>query len=238
MAPEIESLDEGSSAQKDNLSHQAIEDYLKTIYVLAQEESPVSTSRLAEARDVKPGSVTGMIQRLAKLNLVNYQKHYGVTLTPAGEKIALEILRHHRLLELYLIEALGFSWDEVHEQADILEHVISEKLEERIAAALNYPQFDPHGSPIPTKDGQIPSVNNQPLASFAPGAVVKVSRIAWPDSDSEMLRYMGDLGLIPGAELEVSEVAPFNGPVTFILNGERKVIGHNVASAILVEVIP
>lgn len=238
MAPEIESLDEGSSAQKDNLSHQAIEDYLKTIYVLAQEESPVSTSRLAEAREVKPGSVTGMIQRLAKLNLVNYQKHYGVTLTPAGEKIALEILRHHRLLELYLIEALGFSWDEVHEQADILEHVISEKLEERIAAALNYPQFDPHGSPIPTKDGQIPSVNNQPLASFAPGAVVKVSRIAWPDSDSEMLRYMGDLGLIPGAELEVSEVAPFNGPVTFILNGERKVIGHNVASAILVEVIP
>lgn len=238
MAPEIESLDEGSSAQKDNLSHQAIEDYLKTIYVLAQEESPVSTSRLAEARDVKPGSVTGMIQRLAKLNLVNYQKHYGVTLTPAGEKIALEILRHHRLLELYLIEALGFSWDEVHEQADILEHVISEKLEERIAAALNYPQFDPHGSPIPTKDGQIPSVNNQPLASFAPGALVKVSRIAWPDSDSEMLRYMGDLGLVPGAELEVSEVAPFNGPVTFILNGERKVIGHNVASAILVEVIP
>ncbi|HID50593.1 MAG TPA: metal-dependent transcriptional regulator, partial [Anaerolineae bacterium] len=126
--PEIETLPGGSSSQRNTLNHQAIEDYMKTIYMLAQEEAPVSTSRIAQARKVKPASATSMIQRLARLNLVRYEKHYGVTLTEAGEKLALEVLRHHRLLELYLIEALGFTWDEVHEQADILEHVISEKM--------------------------------------------------------------------------------------------------------------
>ena len=132
--PKIDTLDHGQSQQRDSLTHQAIEDYVKTIYSLALEESPVSTSRIAAARSVKPASATSMIQRLARLKLVNYEKHYGVTLTEAGEKLALEVIRHHRLLELYLMEALGFRWDEVHEQADILEHVISEKMEERIAA--------------------------------------------------------------------------------------------------------
>lgn len=111
--PQIDSLDRGGSQQRESLSHQAIEDYVKTIYALAQEESPVSTSRVAGARMVKPASATSMIQRLARLNLVNYEKHYGVTLTEAGEKLALEVIRHHRLLELYLMEALGFRWDEV-----------------------------------------------------------------------------------------------------------------------------
>ena len=145
--PRIEALENSSSPQRDSLNHQAIEDYLKTIYTLAEVESPVSTSRIADARQVKPGSVTSMLRRLSSLNLVNYEKHYGVTLTENGEKIALEVIRHHRLLELYLMEALGFGWDEVHEQADLLEHVISEKLEERIAAALGYPTLDPHGDP-------------------------------------------------------------------------------------------
>jgi len=118
MSPAIESLLPGSSRQRNILNHQAIEDYLKTIYSLEQEESPVSTSRIAMARGVKPGSATSMIQRLDRLDLVDYQKHYGVTLTDSGNEIALEVIRHHRLVELYLIEALGFSWDEVHEQAD------------------------------------------------------------------------------------------------------------------------
>ncbi|MCA9978497.1 MAG: metal-dependent transcriptional regulator, partial [Anaerolineales bacterium] len=157
--PEIEALKSGSSTQRDGLNHQAIEDYLKTIYMLAELESPVSTSRIAEARDVKPASVTSMLQRLAKLKMVDYKKHSGVTLTTAGEKVALEVIRHHRLLELYLMEALGFEWDEVHEQADILEHVISEKLEERIAAFLGHPTVDPHGDPIPAKDGTIVAVD-------------------------------------------------------------------------------
>ena len=166
--PEITFLPPGSSTQRGGLNHQAIEDYLKTIYSLAEEESPVSTSRIAAARNVKPASVTGMLQRLEQLQLVNYEKHYGVTLTETGHKIALEVIRHHRLIELYLIEALGFSWDEVHEQADILEHVISEKLEERIAAALGYPTFDPHGDPIPNKEGQIAQTDARPLISIPP----------------------------------------------------------------------
>ena len=164
--PDIKALRKASNSSKSGPSHQAIEDYLKTIYRLAQEEFPVSTSRLAEARDVKPASVTGMIKRLASLDLVNYQKHYGVTLTESGRKIALEVIRHHRLIETYLMKALGFEWDEVHEQADLLEHVISEKLEARIAAYLNHPEFDPHGAPIPRKDGSIPHVQTRPLTTM------------------------------------------------------------------------
>ena len=234
MAPEIEPLSPGSSLQRNGLNHQAIEDYLKTIYKLELEESPVSTSRIAEARRVKPGSATSMIQRLNRLNLVNYQKHYGVTLTDAGREIALEVIRHHRLVELYLIEALGFSWDEVHEQADILEHVIGEKLEERIAAALNYPEFDPHGDPIPTKEGQIVSVDTQRLSTIPAGSTATISRIP-DDADGELLRYLASLGLTPGANIQVAEIAPFDGPLTIILNDETLIIGNKVAESILVE---
>ncbi len=232
--PHIESLDRGHSQQRDSLSHQAIEDYIKTIYTLAQEESPVSTSRVAAARSVKPASATSMIQRLAKLKLVNYEKHYGVTLTEAGEKLALEVIRHHRLLELYLMEALGFRWDEVHEQADILEHVISEKLEERIAAALNYPAFDPHGEPIPALDGSMPMVDTTALSDVAVGGRARVSRIP-DDSNSELLRYLAGLGLVPGAEVSVAAVAPFLGPLTVEVAGVTQVIGRNLADLILVE---
>jgi len=231
--PEIESLPDGTSLQRHNLNHQAVEDYLKTIYMLAQEESPVSTSRIAEARDVKPASATSMIQRLAKFNLVNYEKHYGVTLTEAGEKVALEVIRHHRLIELYLIEALGFTWDEVHEQADILEHFISEKLEERIAAALNYPEFDPHGDPIPSKEGAMAWVDARPLAAVPPGEQATITRIL-DDSNAELLRYLADLGLVPGAQVRVLAIAPFQGPITVEVDHQSQVIGQNVANGILV----
>ncbi|MCA9943340.1 MAG: metal-dependent transcriptional regulator [Anaerolineales bacterium] len=232
--PEIEALPDGTSHQRQNLNHQAIEDYLKTIYMLANEESPVSTSRIAEARDVKPASATSMIKRLASLKMVDYEKHYGVTLTAAGEKLALEVIRHHRLIELYLMEALGFSWDEVHEQADILEHVISEKLEERIAAALNYPEFDPHGDPIPAKDGSIALVDLEMLADVPEGQVVLVRRIL-DDANSELLRYLADMGLVPGTAVTVQTIAPFDGPLTLLINEEPKVIGRNVAASVLVE---
>lgn len=232
--PKIHALPDGTSLQRHNLNHQAIEDYLKTIYTLAQEEKPVSTSRIAEARQVKPASATSMIQRLAKLNLVYYEKHYGVTLTETGEKLALEVIRHHRLIELYLIEALGFTWDEVHEQADILEHVISEKLEERIAAALNHPKFDPHGDPIPTKEGKMAWVNATSLATMQPTAHVCIKRIL-DDSNSELLRYLAELGLMPGAMVEVVAVAPFDGPITIVVDGETRIIGQNVAAGILVQ---
>ncbi len=231
--PEIDSLSDGTSRQRDGLNHQAIEDYLKTIYMLSQEASPVSTSRIAEARDVKPASATSMIQRLAKLNLVNYEKHYGVTLTPDGEKLALEVIRHHRLIELYLIEALGFTWDEVHEQADILEHVISEKLEERIAAVLNYPEFDPHGDPIPSKEGIVKRVDAQLLSKLKVGDVATVTRIP-DDTNGELLRYLADLGLVPGVTFTVAEIAPFDGPLTIKFDDKQQVIGRNVAASILV----
>ncbi len=232
--PEIDALSDGSSRQRHNLNHQAIEDYLKTIYTLVQTESPVSTSRIAEARQVKPASASSMIKRLAGLNMVNYAKHYGVTLTPAGEKLALEVIRHHRLIELYLIEALGFSWDEVHEQADILEHVISEKLEERIAAALNYPEFDPHGDPIPAKDGSMTEVQGELLSTVTSGSAVWVRRII-DDDNSELLRYLADMGLVPGTAVNVLTVAPFDGPLTLRIKDKTVVIGHKVATSILVE---
>jgi DtxR family transcriptional regulator, Mn-dependent transcriptional regulator len=231
--PRIEALETGSSLQRDGLNHQAIEDYLKTIYMLAEMDSPVSTSRIAEARAVKPASVTSMIQRLHKLNLVHYEKHYGVTLTPAGEKIALEVLRHHRLIELYLIEALGFSWDEVHEQAEVLEHVISEKLEERIAAALGYPTLDPHGDPIPARDGTIVQMETQPLASLPLNRTAFVARIL-DDANSEMLRYLADLGLTPGAALLVVQREPFDGPLTIQVDDKTAVVGHQLAQSVLV----
>lgn len=233
MAPDIKSLTAGSSLQRDGLNHQAIEDYLKTIYMLEQEKSPVSTSRIAEARGVKPGSATSMIQRLHKLKLANYEKHYGVTLTPTGQEIALEVIRHHRLVELYLIEALGFSWDEVHAEADLLEHVISEKLEERIAAALNYPAFDPHGDPIPSREGLVAEVDARPLVAVETGQEVTITRIP-DDANSDLLRYLAGLGLVPGVSLTVVEIAPFEGPLTLAIEGQNKVIGHKVANSILV----
>ncbi len=236
MSPEIESLSPSSSRQRNILNHQAIEDYLKTIYALEQKESPVSTSRIAKARGVKPGSATSMIQRLDRLNLVDYEKHYGVALTEAGKEIALEVIRHHRLVELYLMEALGFSWDEVHEQADILEHVISEELEEKMAAALNYPSFDPHGDPIPSRDGLIVKVETLALSDLPENTAALVSRI--PDNaDGDFLRYIAQLGLVPGARLFVTDAAPFDGPLTIEIDGQRQVIGYKIASTIQVEIV-
>jgi DtxR family Mn-dependent transcriptional regulator len=177
-----------------------------------------------------------MIQRLHKLNLVNYEKHYGVTLTESGTEIALEVIRHHRLVELYLIEALGFSWDEVHEQADLLEHVISEKLEERMAAALNFPDFDPHGDPIPSKEGLMVDVRNQLLSTVSPGETVIVSRVL-DDANSDLLRYLADTGLLPGSKITVVDIGPFEGPLTIQINGDEIIIGNRVASSVLVEPI-
>ena len=233
--PQIDALKTGSSTQQNGLSHQAIEDYLKTIFALSETETPVNTSRIAKARQVKPGSVTSMLQRLAKLNLVDYKKHRGVTLTETGKKIALEVIRHHRLLELYLMEALGFSWDEVHKQADILEHAISEKLEERIAAVLGHPTFDPHGDPIPDKDGVMVTVKTKPLALLAVGKTAQIARVTG-DANSEMLRYLAGLGLIPGVTVTVLEAAPFAGPLTINVDNQERIIGNAVANVILVTI--
>lgn len=232
--PEIKNLPGSTSRQRDGLNHQAIEDYLKTIYKLARKESPVSTSRLAEARQVKPASATGMIKRLSNLGLADYEKHRGVTLTDEGERIALEVIRHHRLIELYLIEALGYTWDEVHTEADILEHVISEKLEQRIAAFLGFPRFDPHGDPIPTLDGDVEVFDTRALVTLSPGQQARIRRIK-EDHKPELLRYLATIGLHPGTEVTVLAAEPFDGPLTIEVDGESALIGYRAASMVLVD---
>ena len=190
----------------------AIEDYLKAIYTLGLTTSQVTTSLLAEHIGFKPASVTGMLKTLAELNLVSYTPYHGVDLTVAGRRIALEVVRHHRLIELYLVEALGYSWDEVHDEAEALEHVISEKLEARIAARLGHPSFDPHGDPIPTLEGTLPAGEDVSLARLLVGDTAEIVRVC--DQHPERLRYLADLGLVPGANVEVVASAPFDGPVS------------------------
>jgi DtxR family Mn-dependent transcriptional regulator len=212
-------------------SHQATEDYLKSIYLLAETESPVSTSRLAQARGVRPASATNMIQRLSGIDLVNYRKHYGVTLTEAGRQIALKLIRHHRLLECYLVEALDFGWEEVHEEAEALEHVISDRFVERMADKLDHPKFDPHGEPIPTKDGAVIDLETRLLTTLPVGARAIVIRIS-DDTNRELLRYLADLGLMPGAAVTLVEMAPFDGPLTLAIDGKGQVLGHKAAAAV------
>ncbi len=190
----------------------AIEDYLKAIYTLGRAQSQVTTSLLAEHLHFKPASVTGMLKTMADMQLVSYTPYHGVELTPAGERIALEVVRHHRLLELYLVEALGFSWDEVHEEAERLEHHISEKLEARIAAHLGEPIVDPHGDPIPSREGTMPADQAARLAELGVGESGCISRVR--DQHPERLRYLADLGMVPGAQIAVIASAPFDGPLT------------------------
>jgi len=217
------------------MSQQAIEDYLKHIYQLAEIESPVGTTRLADSLSVKPASVTNMMKKLADLEYVNYEKSRGVTLTAKGRDVALEIVRHHRLIELYLTEVLGFGWDEVHEQAELLEHVISEKLEERIAEVLGHPTHDPHGDPIPTKKGQITVVESVPLSTLTKGSTATITRVR-DNANSGLLSYLAEIGVVPGVRIEVFEVAPFDGPLTLTINDGQTVIGFNVAQRVQVQV--
>lgn len=209
---------------------QAVEDYIKSIYILEsekEEEGGVPTTRIAEALGVSSASVTNMIKKLAKMGLVEYESYYGATLTETGRKVALEIIRHHRLLELYLKEVMGYSWDEVHEEAEKLEHHISELFEEKIAELLDHPTHDPHGDPIPSKDGVMPEIARTPLAEAEEGEKLLLGRVS--DQDPELLRYQEKIGLIPGVELEILEKAPFKGPLTLRVEENEQVIGYEVA---------
>lgn len=212
----------------------AIEDYLKAIYMLQQRGGEVTTSLLGEQLGgFKPGSVTGMIKKLDEMNLVTHTPYQGVRLTPAGEKIALEVIRHHRLLELYLVEALGYSWDEVHEEAEKLEHHISEKLEARIAARLGQPDFDPHGDPIPTPEGALPRSANVRLADLSVGAEGRIVRVS--DQEADRLRYLAELGVVPGTLVQITDSAPFDGPVSIRIGSTIQSLDRRLAQTILVE---
>jgi len=217
---------------------QSTQDYLKHIFELTENGHPASTNDLAARLNIKPASVTGMLQKLAsaKPPLVDYQKHQGVTLTLEGEQAALEVLRHHRLLESWLVQSLGYSWDEVHDEACRLEHFISEDFEARMAAALGNPSRDPHGDPIPTADLVMPSDEALPLSSLRPTQQAVILRVN--DEDPAFLRYLDELGLVPGAQLEVTSYSSFDNNLTITVRGQPStVLGLAITSKIYVEVL-
>lgn len=213
----------------------SIQDYLKHIYELTENGESATTNALAKKLNISPPSVTGMVQKLAsaKPALVEYQKHQGVTLTSEGRKAALEVIRHHRLLEAWLVQTLGYSWDEVHEEAERLEHVISEDFERRIAAAMGHPDRDPHGEMIPTEDLKMPLDDSIPLSALRPNQKGKVRRVNAQDAD--LLRYLEELGLVPGARLEVSGYSPFDHNLTIRVGRRTIVLGLNITAKIFVE---
>ncbi len=212
----------------------AIEDYAKAIYALERREGPVTTTALAERLGVTAGSASGMVKRLDELGLVEHRPYHGVSLTEDGRRVALEVMRHHRLLELYLVQSLGVPWDRVHQEAEVLEHVLSDELEELIAAQLGDPTHDPHGDPIPTKELTIEEGATESLQSLQPGARGSFTRVS--DSNPEMLRFLTDRGIAPGDELEVMDKQPFGGPLFVRFGEDIHVLGGELARAMRVEV--
>ena len=221
---------------RDNLT-QSIEDYLKTIYDLTLFDPRATTNQIAERMGVTPASVTGMLKRLSSNDppLLEYHKHHGVALTPQGEQVALEIIRHHRLLELFLHDRLGYPWDKVHAEADRLEHVISEDLEERIAQDLGDPRHDPHGDPIPSRDLSLTSESLLPLDRLRPGQCAIVQRVR--NDDPALLRYLESIQLTPQAQVTVLDYSSFDGNLRLQIGSQVVVLGPAVTQQIYVEVV-
>ena len=218
---------------------QSIQDYLKTIYDLTRTVERASTNKIAKAMGVKPASVTGMIQKMTKSEspLVDYKKHQGVVLTPHGEKLALEVIRHHRLLETFLHETLSYEWDAVHDEACRLEHVISEQFEETIDQILGNPTFDPHGDPIPDRNLVMPACTTTSLEMLQPGQQATIQRVR--DSDPDLLRYLADSGLFPGVQVTLLDCSPFDGNLSLqVARREQSIVlGPSVAEQIFIEII-
>jgi len=215
------------------MHNEAIEDYLKTIYEIQKEKGKVATTVLAKYLSIAPASATGMIKKLSEMNLVTHQKYQGVKLTKAGEKIALEVIRHHRLIESFLAEALGVPWDKVHQEAEKWEHVLSEEMEDRIDKLLGFPTIDPHGAPIPKRNGDISKKATIRLADLQVGQSATIAEVS--DLDPELLRYVGALGLFPETEIHVTNITPFEGPLEILINDEAHTIGRKAANYILVK---
>ena len=215
----------------------SIQDYLKNIYELTENGGIASTNALARKLNIRAPSVTGMVQKMAssKPALVEYKKHQGVTLTTEGKRAALEVIRHHRLLEAWLVQTLGYSWDEVHEEAERLEHVISENFESRIAAAMGNPVRDPHGELIPTADLTMPHDKSISLSSLRPKQSAVITRVA--ASDTSLLRHLDELDLVPGVGIEVEDYSPYDHNLTIKVGRKSFVLGLNITSKIFVEVI-
>ncbi len=216
----------------------AVEDYTKAIYALERREDgdAVTTNALAERLGVSAASASAMVKKLDGLGLVTHQPYRGVVLTQAGTRVALEVLRHHRLLELFLAEELGLPWDRVHAEAEVLEHVLSEELESLIAEKLGNPSVDPHGDPIPTRDGRVAEAATDSLDALEPGQAGVFCRVS--DADPEMLRYLAERGIRPGDSFEVVEKQPFGGPTFARFGPDVQVLGGDLARAMRVELAP
>jgi DtxR family Mn-dependent transcriptional regulator len=212
----------------------AVQDYLREIYKLQSAGERVRTSSLARRMGVAPPSATSMIKKLASLGYADHEPYRGLRLTPAGERVALEVLRHHRLLELYLAKTLDLGLDAVHAEADRLEHALSEELEARIDEMLGSPTADPHGDPIPDVRLRVVHSKTRPLTDLAPGEQATVLRV--PDEDDELLRYLAALALVPGQRVELVAAAPFDGPVTLGTGGGQAAISRQLAAEISVSV--
>lgn len=214
-----------------------VEDYLKAIYELELREGTAGTNEIAAALRIAAPSVSGMIRRLSTQGLVTHEPYKGVQLTREGRRAALRTIRRHRVIEAYLTQALGYAWDRVHDEAERLEHAASDELIDRMAAAIGEPETDPHGAPIPTREG---TPGTEPelsaLAELADGAHGRIARVG--DRDGERLRYLATLGMAIGAEVELVSRAPYDGPITVKVAGKRRVIGPELARHIFVQPIP
>jgi DtxR family Mn-dependent transcriptional regulator len=220
---------------KESLRSPAVEDYSKAIFSLqSRSAEPVSTNALAERLGITPGSVSAMLKKLEELGLITHVPYHGVRLTPDGRRLALEVIRHHRLLESFLADALGMPWDRVHAEAEILEHVLSEDLEQLIAAKLGNPTVDPHGDPIPSAELELAEQATRTLESLAPGDEGVFVRVS--DSDPEMLRYLAGRGISPGDRFAVRERQPFGGPLFILFGNSEHAIGGQLAGSMRVEV--
>src|SRR4051812_14927863 len=215
------------------MQSEAVQDYVKQIYLLQTRSGKATTNEIAGRMDVSAAAATAMVKKLAELGLVEHRRYHGVVLTPAGERVAVEVLRHHRLLELYLTQALGMSWDQVHAEAERLEHVLSEELEAAMDAALGYPDTDPHGDEIPSADLVVRGDAHESLADLEPGQEGVVRRV--PDGDPELLQFLGGLGVVPRASFILVAKEPFGGTLTLEIDGEQHALGIPVAERIGVE---
>jgi DtxR family Mn-dependent transcriptional regulator len=209
-----------------------VEDYLKAIYAIGKGWGPAATNEIAQRLALAPASVSGMVRRLADQGLLAYERYHGVKLTDSGRRAALRTLRRHRVIEAYLSRALGYPWDRVHDEAERLEHAASDELIDRMAATIGEPIVDPHGAPIPTREGAVDETEYKSLAELPIGATGLVARVA--DEDPEMLRYLGELSIRPGTRLTVKTRAPFDGPITVTVGRQPISIGPTLAAHVMI----
>lgn len=219
------------SVQPPSLTGQA-EDYLKAIYELEQTGAAAGTNDIATRLGIAAASVTGMIQRLARLGLVHAERYRGARLTDVGRSAALQLIRRHRIIESYLVERLGFGWDDVHEEAERLEHAASNELIERMAESIGNPTADPHGAPIPSPSGEVDETRLQSIGDLAEGTSATVVRMS--DRDPEFLRYLDAMGIRPGASVRVASRAPFGGPITLEVEGAQHAVGATAAARVFI----